>query len=323
MNRLKQAQTRGRFDVAATFACIGMLACWTVGPIFIKYLAGHIDSWTQNLLRYSVGCLFWLPFLLLAIRKKQVDKNIWRKALLPAATNIAMQSLWAAGFYYVGPAFMVLLFKSSVIWVTGFSLIFFADERRLVRSKRFWLGLIFSAIGVVGVIYYKEDFAASGTIIGIAIALACAFMWAVYSISVRIAFRNTASHSGFAVVSIYTVAGLSALAICFGKPGQCLTMAPKGWAAVVISAVTAIALGHVLYYAAMKRIGTTIPNLVILALPFTVLAISNLIFGESLNSLQLFFGIVLLTGSAFAIWAQQHLNRISPVIRSPSEAQDG
>lgn len=305
-----QANIR-RFDIAATFACVGTLFCWSVGPIFIKYLAGHIDSWTQNLLRYSVACLFWLPFLLFAIKRGQVEKKLWRKALLPAAANIVMQSLWAAGFYYVGPAFMVLLSKSSVIWVTGFSLLFFADERGLIRSKRFWLGLVLSAIGVVGVICYKQDFTASGTIIGIAIALACAFMWAVYTISVRIAFRDTNSHIGFSVVSIYTVAGLFVLGISFGRPEECLKMVPKAWAAVVISAVTAIALGHVLYYAAMKRIGVTIPTLVILAQPFSVLAISNIVFGESLNNLQLLFGIVLLAGSALAIWAQQHLKRDS------------
>ena len=300
-----------KFDIVATLACIGVLCCWSVGPIFIKYLSIHIDSWTQNLLRYSVGCLFWLPFLLFAIKKKQLDTKIWRKALLPAAANVTMQSLWAAGFYYVGPAFMALLAKSSVIWIAGFSLMFFADERGLVRSKRFWLGLLSSAIGVVGVIYYKEDFAASGTMIGIVIALATAFMWAVYTISVRIAVRNTDSRSGFSIISIYTVAGLFVLGICFGELGECVTMGPKPWAAVVISAVIAIALGHVLYYAAMKRIGATIPALVILAQPFIVLAISNIIFGESLNALQLLFGAVLLAGSAIAIWAQQHLKRDS------------
>ncbi|MFQ6036779.1 MAG: DMT family transporter [Sedimentisphaerales bacterium] len=300
-----------RFDIAATFACIAVLACWTVGPISIKYLSSYIDSWTQNLLRYSVGCLFWLPFLLFTTKRKQIDAKLWRKALLPAAANVTMQSLWAAGFYYVGPAFMALLAKSSVIWIAGFSLIFFADERGLVRSKRFWLGLAFSVIGVVGVIYYKQDFAASGTIIGIAIALACAFMWAVYTLSVRMAFRDTDSRSGFSVISIYTVAGLFVLGLIFGGLSQCVTMGTKRWAVVVISAVIAIALGHVLYYAAMRRIGATIPSLVILAQPFSVLAISNVIFGELLNSLQLLSGVVLLAGSALAIWAQQHLRRDS------------
>ena len=298
-----------KFDISATFACLGTLSFWAVGPIFIKYLTGYVDSWTQNLLRYSVACLFWLPFLLFAIKRKRIETKIWRKALLPAAANIVMQSLWAGGFYYVGPAFMVLLTKSSIVWVAGFSFVLFADERALVRSKRFWLGLALSAIGVVGVMYYKEDFAATKTITGIIIALACAFTWAIYTVSAKIAFKDVDSHHGFSVISIYTVAGLCVFALLFGSVEECVTMGAWQWACVVISGVTAIALGHVLYYAAIKRIGATIPALVILVQPFIVLAISNIIFGESLNAIQLLFGVVLLTGSALALWAQQHLRQ--------------
>ena len=298
-----------KFDITATFACLGTLSFWAFGPIFIKYLTGYIDLWTQNLLRYSVGCLFWLPFLLFAIRRKRFETKIWRKALLPAVPKIVMQCLWAAGFYYIGPAIMLLLTKTSILWVAVFSFILFADERVLVRSKRFWSGLALSAIGVVGVMYYKEDFAATQTVIGIIIALACAFMWALYTISVKIAFKDIDSLHGFSVTSIYTVAGLCLLALLFGDLQKCVTMGAWRWACVVISGVTAISLGHVLYYAAIKRIGATIPALVILSQPFFVLAISNIVFGESLNAIQLLFGVALLIGSALALWAQQHLKQ--------------
>ena len=298
-----------KIDLSATFACVGVLFFWSLGPIFITYLTGYVDSWTQNLLRYSAACLFWLPFLLLSIKRKQFDARIWRKAIVPAAANIAMQSLWAGAFYYIGPAFMVLLTKTSVIWIAGFSFAFFADERPLVKSNRFWFGLLLSVIGVVGVMYYKEDLAATSTITGIVITLAAAFMWGVYTVSVKIAFRDIDSRSGFSVISIYTVAGLCVLALLFGRPQDCVTMGLWQWACVVISGVTAIALGHVLYYAAIKRIGATIPALVILSQPFAVLAISNVVFGESLNVFQLLFGMVLLAGAGLAVWAQQHLKR--------------
>jgi len=157
--------------------------------------------------------------------------------------------------------------------------------------------------------YYKEDFAATKTITGIIIALACAFTWAIYTVSVKIAFKNIDSHHSFAVISIYTVAGLCVLALLFGNVEECVKMNAWQWACVVISGITAISLGHVLYYTAIKRIGATIPALVILSQPFFVLAISNIVFGESLNAIQLIFGVVLLLGSALAIWAQQHLKQ--------------
>ena len=197
-----------KVDVSATFACIGAMSFWTLGPIFIKYLTGYVDSWTQNLLRYSVACLVWLPFLVFSIKTKRLDTRVWRRAVVPGAANVIMQSLFAYAFYYIGPAFMVLLTKSSIIWITSFSLIFFPEERTLVKSKRFWSGLALSAMGVIGVMYFKEDFTAAGTLTGIAFALGMAFMWAVYIISARIAFKDIDSRHGFSVISIYTVAGL-------------------------------------------------------------------------------------------------------------------
>jgi drug/metabolite transporter (DMT)-like permease len=297
-----------KIDGAATLECVGALLCWSVGPIFVKYLTGYVDSWTQNAARYAVSCLFWLPFLIFSIKRKRFDNATWRRAIVPGAANVIMQSLYGAAFYYIGPAFMILLSNTSIVWVAGFSLILFADERALSRSKRFWLGMAFSILGAAGVLYFKEDFAAVGTVTGVVITLGQAFMWAVYAISVRISFRETDSRSGFSVISIYTFAGLSVFAMLFGRPGDCVKLGTGQWTAVVISGVLSIALAHALYYAALRRIGTTIPAIVILAQPFIVFAISHIVFGESLSGLQLLFGLVLLTGSALAVWAQQHLS---------------
>jgi len=296
-----------KFDVTATLACIGTLCVWALGPNFIKYLVKYIDAPTQNLLRYAVACLFLMPFLIFSIRRKRLDPRIWRRALLPAAVNIVMQSLWAAAFYYLNPGLMVLVTKTTIIWIAGFSLIAFPEERTLVKSKRFWAGLSLCIVGVAGVLYFKEDFAAEGTITGIAIGLVCAFMWGVYTIAVRISFRDIDSRDSFSVTTIYTVAGLAAVALAFGNLGRCANLGPTQWAIIVISAVLCIALGHVMYYAAIKRIGATIPALVILAQPIAVLAISHILFKESLNTPQILFGAILLTGAALAIWAQQHL----------------
>jgi len=296
-------------NVSATFACLGALTFWSLGPIFIKYLTGYVDSWTQNLLRYSVACLFWLPFLVLSVTTKRIDHRVWRRAILPAIANILMQSLWASAFYYIGPAFMVLQTKTNIIWITGFSLMFFSDERALVKSKRFWTGLTLSVVGLIGVMYNEVNLAETRIITGIIITQAFAFMWGVYTLSVKIAFKDIDSRSGFSVTSIYTVAGLAVAALLFGKMETAAQLGAWQWACIVISGIASIALAHTLYYAAIRRIGATIPALVILAQPFTVLAISYVVFGESMNIFQLLFGVVLLIGSGLAIWAQQHLKR--------------
>lgn len=296
-----------KFDAPATFACLGVLVFWTVGPIFIKFLTGFVDVWTQNLLRYSAACLFWLPFLVITIRKRGLEQDIWRRAVLPAVVNVFMQSMSIATYYYLNPGFIMLLLQSSVIWIAGFSFVFFAEERALVKSKHFWLGIGLSVVGVIGVLLFKKDLTADRTMVGIVIALCAAVMWGVYTVAVKIAFKNIDSRRGFSVISIYTVIGLGVLAFVFGNPLECLKMRAWPWACIVISGILCIGISHVLYYVAIKRIGATIPAIILLSLPFAVIVLSRVVFGEVLNSFQLVFGAILIVGAGFAVWAQQHL----------------
>jgi|GEM_PF-135877 len=308
-NAIRCGRTGGRVDIDATLACLGALVFWSVGPIFIKYLSPFVDAWTQNALRYTVGCLFWLPLLAVAMRKGTFDRRLWKAAIIPSVANVIMQSLWATAFYFLKPAFMTMLLKTNVLWVAAFSLAVFPRERVLVRSKRFWTGLGLSVAGVAGVLCFKPDFSAQGTGFGIFLTMIAAVMWAAYVLAARMAFSGTDSRHSMAVVTIYTVAGLWVLAGLFGDVGRAANLTGTAWAVVVVSGITSISLAHALYYAAMRRIGATLPALIVLAQPFLVLAISYFMFDESLVPLQLLSGLVLLVGSAIAIWAQEHLGR--------------
>ncbi len=304
------------FDTPATAACLGALVCWSLGPLFIRYLTSYVDVWTQNMLRYSAACLLWLPFVLYSARKGTITKRLWLIALGPAAVNIVMQTFWAASFYYLEPTFMVLLAKTSIIWIAAFSITFFPDERGLIRSRSFWAGAVLSILGVGGVLFFKGDFGTVDIVKGIVIGLTASLLWALYTISVRIAFRKVDSRMGFGVLSIYTVAGLWVLAFVFGNPGECFEMAAWPWMATILSGLFSIGISHVLYYSAIRRIGATIPSLVLLVQPFIILAISRVVFGESINGLQGIFGVILISGSAFSILAQQNLRKSNNLTKS-------
>jgi drug/metabolite transporter (DMT)-like permease len=296
----------------AALSCIGTLICWSSAPLFIKYLTDYLDLWTQNVLRYGAACMFWLPFLLAEAKAGRVPKAVWKRALLPFIPNIIMQNLWAAAFYYIDPGFASLLSTTAFLWVIILSVIFFADERRLLASWLFWLSIIMSAAGLTGVMFFHPAFTHSYTIIGIAIIILYGFIWGLYAVTVKVALRGIDSRIGFSVVSIYTVIALFILTLFVGQPQKCLEMPFNGWAAVVVSGVTGIALGHVLYYVSIRRLGTTTPSLVQLAQPFIVVVISFFVFGEKLNFMQLIFGVILVAGSAMAILSKS--NTVSPTI---------
>jgi len=296
-------------DNIGTAAVFAAVLAWATGPVFIRYLSGYLDAPSQNFWRYLCAAIFILPFLLWRIKTGKFNNRIWQLAIIPAIANIIMQSLFAAVFYYLQPGFGSLLNRSSLIWIGLFSIIFFARERPLAKSKIFWLGITLSILGICGITFAKADIASTTSLIGIALALAASFAWTIYIISVRIAFQDTNPAVAFAVISLYTTIGLAPVAFIFGNPYQITQLPIWPLACVIISGTTCICLAHTFYYTAIRRIGTIIPELTILLQPFLALAFSMIIFKEKLNIYQWISGLILLTGSILAILAQKHLKQ--------------
>ncbi|MCX7590462.1 MAG: DMT family transporter [Kiritimatiellae bacterium] len=305
--------TRGsecRFDTTAAFALVGALVGWCIGPIFIKYLTITFDSWSQNFYRYAAASVVWLPWLFLAHRRGSFDRAVWKRALAPAGWNVIMQCAWARAYYYLDPAFMAVLVKTSVLMIAGFSMLLLPEERLLLRSWHIYAGFILASAGVTGVLLSGTPVPIRGKWIGIALTMVSSVTWALYVVSARIAFRNTDSRHGFAVTSLYTFFGLGVAYAIFAQPVRSLPRHIWPWACIVISGVTAIAIAHVCYYAAMRRIGATIPAIVILSTPFFILALSHAFFGETMTRAQCAWGLVLLTGAGLATLAQRNLRLI-------------
>ena len=307
-NQMKNHIKSG-IDGIGTAAVLASVLAWATGPIFIRYLKDYLDAPSQNLWRYACSVAFILPFLLWKIKSGKLNNKIWRLAIIPAIANAIMQSLFATSFYYLQPGFGSLLNRSSLIWIGLFSIIFFAQERPLAKSKIFWLGISMSILGICGITFAKGDVSTTTSLIGITLALTASAAWAVYIISVRIAFQDTNPATAFAIISLYTTVGLTPVAFIFGQPSQISKLSTWPLACVIISGIVCICWAHTFYYTAIRRIGTIIPELAILLQPFFVLVFSMVIFKEKLNFYQWTSGLILLVGSMLAILAQRHLKQ--------------
>lgn len=63
------AATRGDGRLAAVVCLVAAMFGFGVIPIFLRHFADRLDPWTVNGIRYSVGAVFWLPFVLLLERR--------------------------------------------------------------------------------------------------------------------------------------------------------------------------------------------------------------------------------------------------------------
>lgn len=297
----------------AIVACLGFWWSWTAAPIFIKLLADSLDAWTQNAARYAVAFLFWLPYLIFYLSRYNHPPGLWRRAIIPSLFNIGMQTCWTASLYYQPPAFSLLLSRTSILWVSLLSLILFADERPMMRRKRFWVGVVLALTGLAGVLLKNPTLDQPTTLVGVGLALATSITWTGYMVAVKILLNDIDSRLSFSVITIYTLAGLSALAAWRGKPAQLISLSAIDWVNVVVSAILAIALAHVFFYMAIKRIGAAIPSIITLLTPFSLLAISSVIFKERMTWQQLVFAAILIVGIVIAIWPKKIIDKIDKI----------
>ena len=122
--------------IAATFG-FGII------PIFLKHFAQTLDAWTVNGVRYSVGALFWLPFLLVLDRQSNgkrplgADRNVWRDAVVPSVVNIVGQAAFGVSPYFVPASTIGFVLRLSFLFTIVFG---FAAEppgrsRKLVTRR--------------------------------------------------------------------------------------------------------------------------------------------------------------------------------------------
>jgi len=300
MKRQAQSEDHITAAVLLSAAVVG----WTLGPIMIKVIAGHLDGWTQNMLRFGSACAVWIPFLFHSLRRGKVPRQVWKLAILPALAIILSQTLFTAGFYLLDAGFLTLIGQTSVVWTAIIAMTLLSEERVLLKSRRFWVSVCCSLVGVAGVVGFKDGFSLRGTLPGVVLVCGFAFAWGSYTVLAKTRLAVVDARLGFAVVSIYAVLGLSVLGLVFGDTARIAQLDLTGWVCVILSGAVSIGMSHVLYYAAIKRVGPTISQMVLLVQPLLVLVVSHYVFGESFRLAQVPYGALLLAGSALAVSAR-------------------
>jgi len=297
-----------RFDLKATLCLIGAVLCWSAVPLFLKHFTAFIDGWTANGLRYPLAMLVWLPWLVALLRQGRRARRFYVRALVPTSVNLAGQCLWAWAPYYIDPGLIAFVIRLNVIWAIIAAMLIFTDERGLIGSGRFWLGLAVAMTGFVGVSIYGGALKGGATLTGVLLTLACSLMWGLYSVTVRWSTRDVDARSAFALIGCYTAVGTLVLMFVLGEPGRATTMPLGSFVLLVISALVGISTAHVLFYAALARLGVTICSGASLASAFITAAVSWQIYDERLAPQQWVSGLALICGAAVLIWAQQHLS---------------
>ena len=118
---------------------------WSTPSLFQFYLNRYYDPFAQNFYRYSRRLSRDSAVRDLSLSARAGRGSIWRifgACLIPALPNVVHQITQTLSLYYMGPGVYAIFTRSSVIMTALLALIFFPEERWIIRQWQFQVGTL-------------------------------------------------------------------------------------------------------------------------------------------------------------------------------------
>jgi drug/metabolite transporter (DMT)-like permease len=298
---------------------------WSSVPLFITYLSGSIDVWTQNGWRYGFSAMLWAPVLILAHARNRVPRGLWRAAVAPSIANALGQTLFTYAYYNVDAATATFGLRMQIVFLAVGAYVMFPSERALLRKPQAWIGILLVLGGVVATILLRNDTgtpvvagAAPNPTLGVIAAIAAGFLFAAYGLLVRKQMHGYHPVTAFAAVSQITAGICVVFMVAFARSPvtdtldfgmSAFKMSAFAMTMMLVSSVIGIALGHVFYFISIARLGVAVTSGVIQTQPFCVAAAQYAFRGIALATGQWFGGIVAVAGAVMLLHTQWSLGR--------------
>jgi drug/metabolite transporter (DMT)-like permease len=290
---------------------VATLICWSSVPLFLRHFASTIDAWSSNGWRYGFSALVWAPVLIVLAARSRWRPGLWRAALVPSLFNTLGQICFAWAHYKINPGLLTFGLRLQIIFVALGAFVLFPSERAVIRSPRYLLGAALVFSGTIGTILLGDDLFESATAIGVLLAIASGLLFAAYVLSVRKYMHAVKPVVAFAAISQLTALCMVVLMLMLGERSGAAVLDLE-WpqiALLLFSSVVGIALGHVLYYISIARLGVATASGVIQLQPFVVGAFSYLLFREMLHVSQWVSGAIAVTGAVLMLSVQKRIGR--------------
>ena len=295
----------GRTSISRGYlALFATVVIWSLPSLFQFYLLRYYDVWAQNFYRYSVACLAIAPFVAFHIRRggPRLDLRAFALCLVPSLPNVVHQITQTVSLFYIGPGAYAIFTRSSVIMTALLALIFFPEERHILRQWQFQVGTLLGLLGAVGVFWFQPGTDTGHVAIrGLLIAFVATTCWALYGVLVKRPSAKLGSIRSFGLVSFITSTLLFPLTCAFGNVATPVHVTWLVNLILGVSAVTCITVAHVLYYVAIQEIGVALAQTLQLLCPLGALLLSGWIFHERLTIAQIWSAAILLFGAFLAM----------------------
>jgi len=284
-------------------ALVATIFIWSTPSLFQFFLNRYYDPFAQNFYRYLVAFFAIIPFVIYRVRRggPRLDRRALGICFLPALPNVVHQITQVVSLYYMGPGVYSVFIRSSVIITALLALVFFPEERWVIRQWQFQIGTFLGLLGAVGVFWFQPRWEGRQvSLAGLSIAFTASFCWALYGVLAKKPSAQLGSVRSFGMISLLTSLMLFPLTWLFGKLGTPFEVSAQVNGILIISAVLCIAIAHVLYYVAIREIGVALSQSLQLLSPLGAILLSAWLFHERLTMPQLASAAILLFAAFLA-----------------------
>lgn len=283
------------------------VVCWGFTPVILRRLTTFIDAWTANGVRYAFSAALYWPLLYLALRSGRLNFALLRRCLIPAVFALGGQIFWALSYYELQASEVGFLVRLSMFWSIVGSMILFRDERQLLRNPGFYVGVFLVGAGFIAMSMLDgpmpthsatDQTAVVGNHqLGVLFILLCAALFGSYVVSVRSCIADVNPFLAFGIVANLVSVGTLIGMFWKGDPSILSQQTAFSWLLLGASSLLGIAIGHIMMYVAVQRLGAAITSSCQTLMPFVTAAAASVLLSERLTGQQWLGGIVMVAGA--------------------------
>ncbi|CAM3736813.1 DMT family transporter [Alkalicoccus chagannorensis] len=271
-----------------------VMMIWGLNVVAVKFLVEHMPPVQMQGLRISIAAVTALLIVWLLKEFKRIDKKmLFMIAGAALFGQTAHHSLLAVGLTDTTAANGSLILGLIPLTTAVLAVIFLGDP--LTKFRLFGILLGFS--GVTFIILSPEE--GVGTVSrGDLLIFLSMISQAVSFILIKKASSTLSPRLITAVMLVFGAASMLVISYLF-EPGAAVPQPPLVWMVFFSSAVIATSIGHLLFNAAIQKIGPGPSALFNNFVPFFALLGSYFLLGENIYSHQIFGFILIVTGVLF------------------------
>lgn len=275
---------------------LGTVLLWALNITVTKYMFEH--GWlplAYGTIRYFAAiALFWI-FTYRRERSFRIERRDWRLVLLAALFIFLNQVCFVYGVKLAHASTVALLLGATPVFIGLLSVAL----RLETLAGAFWIGALVTFAGV-GLVAAGSGGGLSSSLGGDLIAIATAFTWACYTVSIAPLMQR---YSPFRISALVLAIGWVPLAVLALSSGQLasesFSFGWKVWLGFGYAVVGPLFLTNILWFTAIDRVGASRASLFANLQPFFAVFFALVLLGESLHTLEIAGGVLIFAGIAY------------------------